>query len=66
MQQLRDMQDEDARGQQTNSINVSCSNQSGSTCYGLCTAPKSGIYWTGLFILAGCIAGAIVIRKVRK
>src|ERR1700733_653440 len=28
--------------------------------------PGSGFYWTGLFILAGCVIGAIVIRKVRK
>jgi hypothetical protein len=64
LQQLRDMQAEDAQGQQTNSINVSNNNQSG---YGLNPCPpKPGIYWMGLFILAGCIAGAIVLRKVRK
>jgi hypothetical protein len=28
--------------------------------------PGSGIYWTGLLILAGCVAGAVVISKVRK
>jgi hypothetical protein len=56
-------QDQHIIVQPVNSINVSCSNQSGS-CLGL--NPNPGIYWTGIFILAGCVVGAIVIRKVRK
>lgn len=58
--ELRRMQAEDI----TNSINKSCSNQCG-VCFGL-NPNRTAIYWTGLFILAGAVVGAIVIRKVRK
>jgi hypothetical protein len=69
LQELRDMQAQDIQQQQTqpvDSANVSDSNQPGYNAGLNPCPPKSGIYWTGIFILAGCIAGAIVIRKVRK
>lgn len=47
-----------------NPLSVIPPNNPNSPLYNPCTQ-SSGIYWTGILILAGCVGGALVLRKVR-